>query len=397
MDASRNMSDIFISYKREEQSAARKLADALEKKGWSVWWDPKLRAGERFDDAIEEALKGAKSVIVMWSKLSVRSRYVRDEATYALNRDKLVPIKIEKVELPFRFEGIQTEELINWDGSENFSGYQKLIADLISILGNPPIEERKHKAIPKTFKNSFGMEFVLIPAGSFTMGSRMSLKELVDRFGGGKELFEFEKPHHTVKIERSFYLQTTPVTQGQWERVIGNNPSEFNDCGDDCPVEQVSWNDVQQFIKKLNQIEKTKDYRLPSEAEWEYACRAGSDAEFSFGDDVAMLNEFGWYKDNSGGKPHPVRGKKPNAWGLYDMHGNVWEWVEDDWHECYEGAPADNSAWVDNPRGSYRVFRGGSWSYDARGCRSAMRYGIRPGDRDRYVGFRLSRSVALGP
>jgi hypothetical protein len=99
----RKMSDIFISYKREEQPLARRLADALEKKGWSVWWDPKVRAGERFDDVIEEALKDAKSVIVMWSKLSVKSRYVRDEATYALNRNKLVPIKIEEVDLPFRF------------------------------------------------------------------------------------------------------------------------------------------------------------------------------------------------------------------------------------------------------------------------------------------------------
>jgi hypothetical protein len=137
------MSDIFISYKREEHPAARRLADALEKKGWSVWWDPKLRSGERFDDAIEEALRDAKCVIVMWSKLSVQSLYVKDEATYALNRNKLVPIKIEQVNLPFRFEGIHTEELINWEGSENFSGFQKLIADLTSILGNPLIKVKK--------------------------------------------------------------------------------------------------------------------------------------------------------------------------------------------------------------------------------------------------------------
>ena len=141
------MSDIFISYKREEQPVARKLADALQKKGWSVWWDPKLRAGEHFDDAIERALNDAKCVIVMWSKLSVKSRYVKDEATYALNRNKLVPITIEEVDLPFRFEGIQTGQLIDWDGSDNFPGFQKLVADIVSILGAPPVEleERERK------------------------------------------------------------------------------------------------------------------------------------------------------------------------------------------------------------------------------------------------------------
>jgi len=137
------MSDIFISYKREEQQVARRLADALQKKGWSVWWDPKLRVGERFDDAIEEALKDAKSVIVIWSKLSVQSSYVRDEATFALNRNKLVPIQIEEVNLPFRFEGIQSAQLINWDGSDNFPGFKKLIADLKIILGEPSLEVKK--------------------------------------------------------------------------------------------------------------------------------------------------------------------------------------------------------------------------------------------------------------
>ena len=134
------MNDIFISYKREEQPVAKRLADALQKKGWSVWWDPKLRAGEHFDDAIEKALIDAKCVIVMWSKLSIKSRYVKDEATYALNRRKLVPIKIEEVDLPFRFEGIQTGQLINWDGSDDFSGFQKLVKDITSKIGTPSIE-----------------------------------------------------------------------------------------------------------------------------------------------------------------------------------------------------------------------------------------------------------------
>jgi polar amino acid transport system substrate-binding protein len=139
------MSDIFISYKREEQPVARKLADGLQKKGWSVWWDPEVRAGERFDDVIEKALIESKCVVVLWSKLSVNSQNVKDEATYALNRDKLVPIVIEELELPFRFERINTGQLIDWDGSDNFPGFQKLLDDIVSILGEPPAEEEKRK------------------------------------------------------------------------------------------------------------------------------------------------------------------------------------------------------------------------------------------------------------
>ena len=240
------------------------------------------------------------------------------------------------------------------------------------------------------------MKFVLIPNESFTMGSRLTDDELFKRFGGKEWWYREEKPSHSVKIKRSFYLQTTPVTQGQWQLFMGNTPSDFKDGGEDCPVEQVSWEDTQQFIKKLNEIEKTKDYRLPSEAEWEYACRAGSDAEFSFGDDVKRLDKFAWYSENSDGKTHPVGKKEPNTWGLYDMYGNVWEWVEDDWHDNCRGVPNDGRAWIDNPRYDFRVVRGGSLNCDARSCRSAARYSFRANIRSGYVGFRLSGSVALG-
>jgi hypothetical protein len=128
-------SDIFISYKREEQAIARKLANALESEGWSVWWDPKLRAGEHFDDVIEKALNETKCVIVMWSNRAVQSRYVRDEATYALDRKKLVPVAIENVNLPFRFRGVHTLSLLGWDGSRDFSEFRRLVGDIASIVG----------------------------------------------------------------------------------------------------------------------------------------------------------------------------------------------------------------------------------------------------------------------
>lgn len=137
------MSDIFISYKREEQPVARRLAEALEKKGWSVWWDPNLRGGEYFDEVIERALKETKCVIVLWSQLSVESRHVKDEATYALNQDKLVPVAIDEVApqaLPFRFQGIHTPQLLKWDGLEERPEFQTLLSDIVAILGPAPID-----------------------------------------------------------------------------------------------------------------------------------------------------------------------------------------------------------------------------------------------------------------
>ena len=249
----------------------------------------------------------------------------------------------------------------------------------------PSAPEQEERTPPQQkITNTIGMDFVLIPAGSFKMGGDDN---------------DIEQPIHKVTISRQFYLQNTQVTQGHWKAVMGHNPSEFIKCGDKCPVESVSWDDVQEFIKKLNKKEGGDLYRLPTEAEWEYACRAETTTEFSFGNDKSKLGDYAWFDDNSWDKTHPVATKKPNAWGLYDMHGNVWEWVEDDWHDNYDGAPDDGRAWIDDPRGPHRVLRGGSWYFDPSYCRSAARFGVALGDRDNNLalGFRLARSVALGP
>jgi formylglycine-generating enzyme required for sulfatase activity len=150
------------------------------------------------------------------------------------------------------------------------------------------------------------------------------------------------------------------------------------------------WNDVQGFIQKLNQKEKNAQFALPSEVQWEYACRAGTSTRFYSGDADEDLGRVGWYDENAVGTTHPVGQKEPNAFGLYDMHGNVWEWVEDDWHDDYNGAPNLASAWIDEPRGSSRVLRGGSWILSAMDCRAACRYGPAPGYRYPYLGFRLA-------
>jgi formylglycine-generating enzyme required for sulfatase activity len=227
----------------------------------------------------------------------------------------------------------------------------------------------------------FGISFVLIPAGTFPRGSYHA--------------YDDEKPVHTVCLSRPFYLGMYPVTQRQWEAVMGSNPSRFQ--GSERPVEQVSWDKVQEFIRSLNTHEGRALYRLPTEAEWEYAARAGATGSYCFGDDVTQLAQYAWYADNAGGTTHPVGQLQPNAWGLYDMHGNVWEWVQD-WYDSqeYTRRAATGIAVVDPvgpAAGSGRVFRGGSWGNIARDCRSAGRGGYAPGYRRRSLGFRLLREV----
>lgn len=222
---------------------------------------------------------------------------------------------------------------------------------------------------------NIGMKFTLIPAGEFMMGS---------------EEYYWSKPVRTVKIRTPFYLGINPVTQREWKAIMGNNPSKWN--GNDLPVESISWNEVQDFIKKMNEKEGTNKYRLPTEAEWKYAARAGTTTRYFFGDDYSKLGEYAWYSGNSGEKTHPVGKKGANPWGLCDMHGNVQELVQDELHDTYKGAPADDSAWEYGVR-DVRVLRGGSCIIDARSCRSAVRSASAQGYRGEDIGFRLLQEV----
>lgn len=199
------------------------------------------------------------------------------------------------------------------------------------------------------------------------------------------------KPIRTVNI-KSFLLGKTEVTQGQWKALMGSNPSAFKNCGDNCPVENVSWDDAKQYIQKLN-ARSRKQYRLPSEAEWEYTARAGSGGKWSFGDDESQLPNHAWFKDNRAGNTQGVGQKQANAFGLFDMHGNVWEWVQDCFHESYTGAPSDGSAWTSSCNGGERVLRGGSWSNGAAVLQSADRVRSFPDLRNDYIGFRLARTA----
>jgi len=245
-----------------------------------------------------------------------------------------------------------------------------------------------------------GIKLKLIPTGEFLMGSPDSDKDAVF----------WELPQHRVLITRPFYLGVTEVTQGQYRAVTGQNPSHFKG-SDDLPVEEVSWLDSINFCNALSRAEgfppfyladgrevtvpdwKGAGYRLPTEAEWEYACRAKNPARYNFGDDPAGLGEQAWLSGNSDHKTHPVGQKRPNAFGLYDMHGNVWEW-------CWDGYGYDGKYYaqspVDDPSGpsggGVRLFRGGSWRDFPKHARSAARSSWIPESRDDYQGFRVART-----
>ena len=221
-------------------------------------------------------------------------------------------------------------------------------------------------------KNSIGIEFKLLPGGVFTMG-------------------EGNETPHQVTLTNVFELGVYEVTQEQYEAVMGENPSRFK--GAQNPVEKVSWDDAVEFCRQLSALPAEKAsgyvYRLPTEAEWEYACRAGTTTVYSFGDSDSELGDYAWYDKNSGKTTHPVGGRKPNAWGLYDMHGNVWEWCQDRYGDLPSGSVTDP---LGASSGSDRVYRGGSWSNFSGICRSAFRIRFTPVNRNLTSGFRVLRS-----
>jgi formylglycine-generating enzyme required for sulfatase activity len=241
-------------------------------------------------------------------------------------------------------------------------------------------EASRSQTVPNELTNSIGMKFRLIQPGTFMMGSPES--ELGCRSN---------ERQHEVTLTQPFSMGIYPVTQSEYARIMGSNRSYFK--GDRHPVEQVSWEDATEFIQKLNGLPEERAagrvYRLPTESEWEYACRTGSSTAYCFGEDEARLGEYAWYDSNSGGKTHPVGQKKPNAWGLYDMHGNICEWCSDWYGDYPSGAVTDPTG---PSTGSYRVFRGGSWGVLDVYCRSAFRFRFDPSDGYFHLGFRLALS-----
>lgn len=283
-----------------------------------------------------------------------------------------------------REPGLRLEDVFGRvrDAVERDSARQQSPEEVVKLVGQPfyfmpPPGPR----VGEVFRDCAECpEMVVLPSGRFEMGD-------LNGDGDGDE-----KPVRTVRITQPFALGKYEVTQGEWKAVTGSNPSHFNECGDRCPVERVSWGDVQVFIRKLN--EKTrKHYRLPSEAEWEYACRAGGRHKWCGSDSADAVARHDWWKSGAYGT-HAVGGKRANGWGLHDMSGNVWEWVQDCYEEGYnKGQPEDGRAHDPTTNCARRVVRGGGWDGGSRSTRSASRNWYAPGYRNNFLGFRLSRTL----
>lgn len=402
----------FIIY----SSADRDYRNALEKQLKSLidnclielWSDKEILPGETWDAAIKKKLLESELFLMLVSADFFNSDYTQ-EKEFSLALEKLergeaivVPIIVrdcdwEAYEVIQKLQvlppgGVAVTDLRHWHNADiawatiireirRLITTAQQIAEQKQAEKNAEIERQKrqeeaaakaiHLAEIAKQANTF-VEMVFVKGGTFKMGSKDNVSE---------------KPIHSVTLS-DFYLGKYPVTQKQWQEIMGSNPSYFKGC-DDCPVEQVSWDDVQEFLQKINEKFPGQNYRLPSEAEWEYAARGGQQSKgYSYaGSD--RLGEVAWYRSNSDGT-HPVGGKKANELGIYDLSGNVWEWCQDVWHDTYQGAPNNGSAWISAGDQSWRVLRGGAWYLNDFNCRSTHRYGS---NRLYYViGFRLARN-----
>ncbi len=235
--------------------------------------------------------------------------------------------------------------------------------------------------VPGETRTFDGIEFQWCPAGTFTMGSPSS-----------ETGHTMDEAQHEVTISKGFWLSKYEVTQAQWQDITGGNPSNFDDPGsENRPVDQVTWEGVQDFLEDLNAATSGGPYRLPTESEWEYACRAGTTTRFHWGDDPteSMIGDYAWYDGNSQDETHPVGGKMPNPWGLYDMNGNVWEWCQD-WYGDYPAGPVTDPQGAAS--GTLRVLRGGGCDSYADDCRAANRFTFNPISSYRTIGFRIVRT-----
>jgi formylglycine-generating enzyme required for sulfatase activity len=485
------LSDIFISYAREDMGRAKQLAEALEAHGWSVFWDRYIPPGKTWREVIAKALHEARCVVVAWSEASIASGWVHEEAEEGHERRILVPIFFEEVRPPMGFRSIQAASLVNWDGRPTAEEFQQLVSAIADIIGSPkqptalrpppqepepaptqqpeslvPRESPREKsrkgqrpplwiaglalgvviaglvavqikpvvetpevtregappepqpgeaetarkgavvdevpsASPKdvgalkpgsVFRDTLrdgspGPEMFSIPRGEFRMG---------DIQGSGSA---DERPVHSVRISRPFAMGRYEVTFDEYNvfaRATGREqPADEGWGRDRRPVISVSWEDAVAYAEWLSK-QTGKRYRLPTEAEWEYAARAGTETAYWWGDEIgknrANCNSCGSQWDNR--QTAPVGSFASNPWGLHDTAGNVHEWVQDCWHGNYNGAPEDGSkAWEEGGDCSLRVVRGGSWYDRPWYVRSAFRNWFEPDDRGYYLGFRLAQDV----
>jgi formylglycine-generating enzyme required for sulfatase activity len=447
------MADIFISYSKKHAALTEALALDLEAAGHTTWWDTSLLPGDEFPDEIKRQLDAAKAVIVIWTESSVASKWVRAEATRAHAQGKLIALHeagldLQEVPLPFNTihselvterakifaalarkkiapAGVQADNRLPPGSGEEPRAQAKsspLAREVMSKAlrkvgekyGNNNLlnaanrlqasatearskEGKKHDRWSQSgtsFRDfDAGPEMVVVPAGSFMMGSKD---------GEGDD---DERPQHKVTIPQAFAVGKYPVTFNEWDAAVAASGVSYKP-GDEGwgrgrrPVINVEWEHAKAYVKWLS--DKTgQPYRLLSEAEWEYACRAGTEAAYCFGDSEDDLGRYAWYSANSGTRTRPVGEKAANAFSLHDMHGNVWEWCEDVWNYSYRDQPeslkATGGPWTTRGPwtavGDARVLRGGSWNSDPEDLRAARRFQYHPDYSNHDVGLRVARTL----
>ena len=433
------MSDVFLSYKREDAESARRIVDAMRESGISVWWDDGITPRQAWDEEIEQALSAASTVVVLWSSRSVSSEWVRTEAHYGKDRGKLVPALIEACTIPIAFTLTQTVNLSSWNGDRTNLQWRKLltwITDLISTKpGNANLPAGlAPAATPNIYRDAVGSlpsgepiydgAFIgpSTPAGTaFRDGEQMPVMRIVPKglfllgaAGDDPDRASSETPQKRIDIPAAFAIGIFPVLVSEYVTVAGALPvdtppppaprgwlSRFRSTPAASqpvasqsaqearmPVTNISWDDAEAFVERLSSASQQR-YRIPSEAEWEYACRAGSSGRYSCGD--AIDGSRAAFALAAG----PVKtGSFPaNAFGLHDMHGNVREWTADLWHDSYDSTPQDGRPALDG-HGAMRVVRGGSWRDTAVMLRSCARMRATPSIRTDMIGLRVARSIA---
>ncbi|GBL16258.1 serine/threonine-protein kinase pkn1 [Microcystis aeruginosa NIES-1211] len=449
---------IFLAHASEDKPAVLALYNRLKQAGYKPWLDEEdLIPGQIWRDEIPKAIKASQIFLACLSAKSAKQGYIQRELRIAL--DTLgqmlpgtiffIPMRLEECEIPDLRSaevGLNLRDIHRLDyWKEN--GFEQLERAITYQFKLEPEELKQSVIVPKEPKqsvivpeepkqllsvfnfeivgvnakgeqikkeskqsqyfaqdlgNGITLEMVAIPGGTFTMGTEdEEIERLVKKFNW--DGFRWERPQHRVTVS-SFYMGRYPITQEQWRAIaatakididLETNPSNFK--GDELPVESVNWYQATEFCKRLSR-ETKQEYRLPSEAEWEYACRAGTTTPFYFGEtitgELANYRSRETYADEYKGEYRqqttPVGQFPPNAFGLYDMHGNVWESCADTWHDNYDGAPTDGSAWIENGDDNRSHLRGGSWGLNPYVCRSAFRYyDVRRVSRYYNVGFRV--------
>ncbi|MFY7931729.1 MAG: SUMF1/EgtB/PvdO family nonheme iron enzyme [Microcystis aeruginosa] len=442
---------IFLAHASEDKPAVLALYDRLKQAGYKPWLDKKdLIPGQNWRDEIPKAIKASQIFLACLSGKSANKQgYIQRELRIALDTlgEMLpgtiffIPMRLEECEIPdlrLAEVGLNLRDIHRLDYWEE-DGFEQLERAITyqfnpepeepkkPVIVTPPLsvfnfeivrvnakgeqikkESKQSQYFSEDLGNGITLEMVAIPGGTFLMGTEdEEIEKLVKKFNW--EGFRRERPQHEVTVP-PFFMGKYPITQAQWKAIASRtdlkvkqdldfNPAYFKDRPDSDrrPVEQVNWYDAIEFCARLSKL-TVREYRLPSEAEWEYACRAGTTTPFYFGEtitgELANYRSSETYADEYKGEYRqqttPVGQFPPNAFGLYDMHGNVWEWCADTWHDNYDGAPTDGSAWIENGDDNRSPPRGCSWFSLPDFCRSAFRYFLnRRVNRSSYNGFRV--------